>query len=36
MEQFEKQPYEEFTITADFSKNMETGETITDSVGSGF
>ena len=30
MEQFEKQPYEEFTITADFSKNMETGETITD------
>lgn len=30
MEQFEKQPYEEFTITADFSKNMETGETITE------
>lgn len=30
MEQFEKQSYEEFTITADFSKNMETGETIAD------
>lgn len=28
MEKFTKQIYEEFTIAGDFSKNMETGETI--------
>lgn len=30
MDSFEKQSYEQFTITGDFSSNMEAGETITD------
>jgi hypothetical protein len=28
MDSFKKQPYEEFTIEADFSANMEDGETV--------
>lgn len=28
MDRFEKQPYEEFTVSTDFSRNMSAGETV--------